>query len=107
MVTFSRFQFTMYFTLGLIATCPILEDFPGEWMNFIVSKNSSNIRNNSIGKEFACNVGDSGLAPGSGRFPWRRKWQPSLVFLPGKFHGQRSLAGYCLLGCKSWIQLSN
>ena len=25
--------------------------------------------------------------------PWRRKWQPSPVFLPGKSHGQRSLAG--------------
>ena len=24
---------------------------------------------------------------------WRRKWQPTLVFLPGKFHRQRSLAG--------------
>ena len=26
--------------------------------------------------------------------PWRREWQPTPVFLPGKFHGQRSLAGY-------------
>ena len=26
--------------------------------------------------------------------PWRRKWQPTPVFLPGEFHGQRSLAGY-------------
>ena len=25
--------------------------------------------------------------------PWRRKWQPTPVFLPGKVHGQRSLAG--------------
>ena len=25
---------------------------------------------------------------------WRRKWQPTPVFLPGKFHGQRSLGGY-------------
>ena len=25
---------------------------------------------------------------------WRRKWQPTSVFLPGKFHGQRSLVGY-------------
>ena len=28
------------------------------------------------------------------KIPWRRKWQPTLVFLLGKFHGQRSLAGY-------------
>ena len=26
--------------------------------------------------------------------PWRRKWQPAPVFLPGESHGQRSLAGY-------------
>ena len=26
--------------------------------------------------------------------PWRRKWQPTPVFLPGKSPGQRSLAGY-------------
>ena len=29
-----------------------------------------------------------------GRIPWRRKWQPTPVFLPGESHGQRSLAGY-------------
>ena len=29
-----------------------------------------------------------------GKSPWRRKWQPTPVFLPGKSHGQRSLAGY-------------
>ena len=26
--------------------------------------------------------------------PWRRKWQPTPVFLPGEFHGEQSLAGY-------------
>ena len=30
----------------------------------------------------------------------KRKWLPILVFLPGKFHGQRSLAGYSPWGCK-------
>ena len=28
------------------------------------------------------------------QIPWRRKWQPTPVFLLGKYHGQRSLAGY-------------
>ena len=28
------------------------------------------------------------------KIPWRGKWQPTPVFLPGKFHGQRSLVGY-------------
>ena len=30
--------------------------------------------------------------------PWRRKWQPTLVLLPGEFHGQRSMAGYSSWG---------
>ena len=46
------------------------------------------------GKELPADSGDVDLIPGSGRPPWRRKWQPTLVFLPGKFQGQRSLAGY-------------
>ena len=28
------------------------------------------------------------------KIPWRRKWKPTPVFLPGQSHGQRSLAGY-------------
>ena len=32
--------------------------------------------------------------PWVGKIPWRRKWQPTLEFLPGESHGQRSLAGY-------------
>ena len=31
---------------------------------------------------------------------WRRKWQPTPVFLPGKSHGQRSPVGYSPWGCK-------
>ena len=31
------------------------------------------------------------------KIPWRRKWQPTPVFLPGKFHGQKSL-----VGCSPW-----
>ena len=31
---------------------------------------------------------------------WRRKWQPTPVFLPGEFHGQRSLVGYSPWGHK-------
>ena len=35
-----------------------------------------------------------------GEIPWRRKWQPTPVFLTGKFHGQKSLMGYSSWGCK-------
>ena len=34
------------------------------------------------------------------KIPWRREWQPTSVFLPGKFHGQRSLVGYGQWGRK-------
>ena len=34
------------------------------------------------------------------KIPWRRKWQPTPIFLPGKSHGQRSLAGCSPWGCK-------
>ena len=36
-------------------------------------------------------VRDTGLT-WVGKIPWRRKWQPTPAFLPGKFHGQRSMA---------------
>ena len=32
--------------------------------------------------------------PWVGNIPWAKKWQPTPVFLPGDFHGQRNLAGY-------------
>ena len=35
--------------------------------------------------------------PWVGKIPWCRNWQPAPVFLPGKSHGQRSLAG-----CSPW-----
>ena len=38
--------------------------------------------------------------PWVGQILWRRKWQPTPVFLPGKSCGQRSLAGYSPLGCQ-------
>jgi len=45
----------------------------------------------SVGKEFACNAGRPRFSPWVRKIPWRRKWQPIPVFLPGKSHGQRNL----------------
>ena len=42
------------------------------------------------GKEFTCQCRRPGFNPQVGKTPWRRKWQASPVFLPGKSHGQRS-----------------
>ena len=47
-------------------------------------------------KNLPANAGDArdaGSIPGR-KIPWRRAWQPTLVFLPGGFHGQRTLLGY-------------
>ena len=64
--------------------CSSLVDFPGD----------------SDGEVSVCNAGDLGLIPELERFPWRRKWQPPPVLLPGKPHGQRSLVGYSPWGHK-------
>ena len=38
--------------------------------------------------------GKPGFDPWVRKIPWRRKWQPTPVFLPGESHGWRSLVGY-------------
>ena len=44
------------------------------------------------------NPGDNRFYPWVQKIPWRRKWQPTPVFLPGKSHGQRSLVDYSSWG---------
>ena len=44
------------------------------------------------GKEPICRGRRCGFDPWVRKIPWRRKWQPTPVFLPGESHGQRSLA---------------
>ena len=52
------------------------------------------------GKESACQcrrLKSCGFNPWrrvGGKIPWSRKWHPTPIFLPGKFHGLRSLEGY-------------
>ena len=50
---------------------------------------------------------ETGFKSWVGTIPWRRKWHPIPVFLPGQSHGQRSLAGYCPWGRMSRIQFSD
>ena len=55
----------------------------------------------SDNKESVYSAGDPGLIPGLGRAPRRREWLRTIVFLPGKSNGQRSLVGYIeSIGCK-------
>ena len=53
----------------------------------------SNISGGSVVKNWPANAGEVGSIPGLGG-SLGRKWQPTLVFLPGESHGQRSLVGY-------------
>ena len=46
------------------------------------------------GKELACQCWRCDFNSWVGNIRWGRKWQPTVAFLPGKYHGQRSLAGY-------------
>ena len=48
-----------------------------------------------------------GFDPWVGKTPWRKKWQSTPVFLLGKSHGQRSLAGYSPWGHKSQTPVSD
>ena len=62
----------------------MLRDFPG----------------GSDGKSVCLQCRRPGFNPWVRKISWRRKWQPTPVFLPGKSHGQRSLVGYSPWGCK-------
>ena len=44
--------------------------------------------------ESTCQWKRRGFDPWVGKIPWRRKWRPPSVFLPGKLHGQRRLEDY-------------
>ena len=92
-----KVRFWLHFFLYLTITvtpwryvlCLLLTYRVEIWMNFPGS---------SVVKEFACQwrrCRRCWFDFWVGKIPWRRKWQPTLVFLPGEFHAQRSLEGYC------------
>ena len=56
------------------------------------------------GKASTCQCRRCRFDPWVGKIPWRRAWQPTPVFLPGRSHGQRSLEGYSPWAC---IELSS
>ena len=53
-------------------------------------------------QRITCQSRIGGLDPWVRKIPWRRKWQPATVFLPGEPHGCRSLVGYSPRGHKEW-----
>ena len=53
------------------------------------------------GKKYTCQCRRRRFDPWVGNISWRRKWQPTPVFLPEKSHGQKSLMDYSPWGRKS------
>ena len=85
----------------------LLPDGPEPWTQCCLRCSADDLPGGSDSQESACDGGDPGSLPGSGRFPWRREWQPSPVLLPDEFHGQRSLAAAVCGVTKSQTQLSD
>ena len=73
-----NFAYMKYFLAFYFCAVPLLLGFPG----------------GSYGKESACNAGEPDWIPGLGRSARKGNGYPLFVFLPGEFHGQRSLVGY-------------
>ena len=73
-----------FFKAHPFVRCKVLPGFPG----------------GSEGKRICLQCRRSGFVSWVGKIPWRREWQPAPVFLPGEFHGQRSLGCYSPWGCK-------
>ena len=61
----------------------------------------------SDGKESACNPGDLDFDPWVKKILWRRKWQPTPVYLPGESHGQRRFVGYSPWGHRVRHDIAN
>ena len=88
--------------LGLDSPQSPLSFLPSHIHTLIISRESIFLGGTS-GKEPACQCRRfkrHGFDPWVGKISWRRAWQPTPAFLPGKFHGQGSLAGYSPWGCK-------
>ena len=67
---------------------------------FVIIPNLKGLPRWLSGKESACWCRRCSFNPSLGKIPWRRKWQHTPVFLPGKSHIQKRLAGYSLWGHK-------
>ena len=68
------------------AEMPIL--WPPHVKNWLIGKDPD------AGKDWRQELQETSFGSWVGKIPWRRKWQPAPVFLPGESHGQRSLGGY-------------
>ena len=102
--SFSFIQHVCHSVFCLLVFCllaPRVQDFHEQ--RTLLSYSLLYPSDGSAGKESACQCGRHrrhGFDPWVGKIPWRRKWQPTPVFLPGQSHEQRSLVGYSPWGHK-------
>ena len=88
---------------GLVKGCALYQP-----CHFLYSSGQSGLSWWLSGKESTCQCRRHRCGPLARKIPWRRQWQPTPIFLPGKPRGQRSLVAYNRWAHKrSWIQLSN
>ena len=81
------FTFHSWITISFLYLCPFTQHlgFP----------------HGTVGEESTCNAGDAGwygFDPWVRKIPWRKEGQSTLVFLPEKSHGERSMLGYSQKG---------
>ena len=100
-------KFLPMFT-GAFLVAQIVKNLPAMWETWVQSLGCED----SLEKGMAASLGGSDgtsiclqcrrprFDPWVGKIPWRRKWQPTPVLLPGKFHGWRNLIGYSPWGHK-------
>ena len=65
-----------------------------EWVAMLMGLGQGVFPGSSDGKVSCLRWGRPGFDPRTGKIPWKWKWQPTPIFLHGKFHGQSSLVGY-------------
>ena len=77
------------------------EDESGSYSFIVFSDVLMGVWTYQVAQNPSADAGDGIFDPRVGKIPWRRKWQPTQDFLPGKSHGQRNLGGYSPWGHKS------
>ena len=97
---------------GVFKSRTRLSDWTELKINFSSSEELLWAAQGSVVKKLPASAGNSGFIPGLGRSPGEGKWQPTPVFLPGKWHGWRSPAGYSHWVCREsytteWLNNSN
>ena len=88
-----KFRSSLFFILSWVICLYILHINPLQSYHLQILPGSD-------GKSICLQWGRPRFDPWVGKIPWRRKWQPTPVLLPGKSHGQRSMVGYSPWGHK-------